>query len=115
MPWKQGRQSAPSCPPAPPGLTSFLCRRNKQLIQVLGWLWDLSVTEEHIFSKAFFYFVCLDIMLYSGTCGLGMCREAGDSGCAVGCGCGQGWGLETTGLRAGKTSRPGKGRAWWES
>ncbi|XP_032173937.1 adenylate cyclase type 10 isoform X4 [Mustela erminea] len=44
----------------------FLKSRNKQLIQVLGWLWDLSVTEEHIFSKAFFYFVCLDIMLYSG-------------------------------------------------
>ncbi|XP_047561108.1 adenylate cyclase type 10 isoform X1 [Lutra lutra] len=44
----------------------FLKSRNKQLIQVLGWLWDLSVTEEHVFSKAFFYFVCLDIMLYSG-------------------------------------------------
>ncbi|XP_051003725.1 adenylate cyclase type 10 [Acomys russatus] len=44
----------------------FLRSRYKHLIQVLGWLWDLSVTEEHIFSKAFFYFVCLDIMLYSG-------------------------------------------------
>lgn len=44
---------------------------------MLGWLWDLSVTEEHIFSKAFFYFVCLDIMLYSGTCGLGMYRKVG--------------------------------------
>uniref|UniRef100_A0A8C8XAY2 Adenylate cyclase type 10 n=1 Tax=Panthera leo TaxID=9689 RepID=A0A8C8XAY2_PANLE len=33
---------------------------------VLGWLWDLSISEEHIFSKAFFYFVCLDLMLYSG-------------------------------------------------
>ncbi|XP_038526447.1 adenylate cyclase type 10 isoform X2 [Canis lupus familiaris] len=44
----------------------FLKNRNKQLVQVLGWLWDLSITEEHIFSKAFFYFVCLDIMLYSG-------------------------------------------------
>ncbi|XP_059944594.1 adenylate cyclase type 10 [Mesoplodon densirostris] len=44
----------------------FLKNRYKQLIQVLGWLWDLSVAEEHIFSKAFFYFVCLDIMLYSG-------------------------------------------------
>ncbi|XP_075396582.1 adenylate cyclase type 10 [Tenrec ecaudatus] len=40
--------------------------RYKQLIQVLGWLWDLSVAEEHIFSKAYFYFVCLDIMLYCG-------------------------------------------------
>ncbi|XP_048212901.1 adenylate cyclase type 10 isoform X1 [Perognathus longimembris pacificus] len=44
----------------------FLKSRYKQLIQVLGWLWDLSVAEEHIFSKAFFYFVCLDILLYSG-------------------------------------------------
>ncbi|XP_037362443.1 adenylate cyclase type 10 isoform X2 [Talpa occidentalis] len=44
----------------------FLKSRPKQLIQVLGWLWDLSVAEEHIYSKAFFYFVCLDIMLYSG-------------------------------------------------
>uniref|UniRef100_A0A8C8X9J1 Adenylate cyclase type 10 n=1 Tax=Panthera leo TaxID=9689 RepID=A0A8C8X9J1_PANLE len=44
----------------------FLKNRNKQLIQVLGWLWDLSISEEHIFSKAFFYFVCLDLMLYSG-------------------------------------------------
>ncbi|KAM4824450.1 LOW QUALITY PROTEIN: adenylate cyclase type 10-like [Urocitellus parryii] len=44
----------------------LLKRRYKQLIQVLGWMWDLSVAEEHIFSKAFFYFVCLDIMLYSG-------------------------------------------------
>uniref|UniRef100_A0A8C2LIM8 Adenylate cyclase type 10 n=1 Tax=Cricetulus griseus TaxID=10029 RepID=A0A8C2LIM8_CRIGR len=44
----------------------FLKSRYKHLVQVLGWLWDLSVTEEHIFSKAFFYFVCLDIMLYSG-------------------------------------------------
>ncbi|KAM4860383.1 adenylate cyclase type 10 isoform 1-T4 [Thomomys bottae] len=44
----------------------FLKSRHKQLIQVLGWLWDLSVAEEHIFSKAFFYFVCLDILLYAG-------------------------------------------------
>nr|XP_005319900.1 adenylate cyclase type 10 isoform X2 [Ictidomys tridecemlineatus] len=44
----------------------FLKSRYKQLIQVLGWLWDFSVAEEHIFTKAFFYFVCLDIMLYSG-------------------------------------------------
>ncbi|XP_040307697.1 adenylate cyclase type 10 isoform X4 [Herpailurus yagouaroundi] len=44
----------------------FLKTRNRQLIQVLGWLWDLSISEEHIFSKAFFYFVCLDLMLYSG-------------------------------------------------
>ncbi|XP_021006174.1 adenylate cyclase type 10 isoform X1 [Mus caroli] len=44
----------------------FLKSRYKHLVQVLGWLWDLSVTEEDIFSKAFFYFVCLDIMLYSG-------------------------------------------------
>ncbi|KAI5127386.1 Adenylate Cyclase Type 10 [Manis pentadactyla] len=44
----------------------FLKSRHKQLIQVLGRLWDLSVAEEHILSKAFFYFVCLDIMLYSG-------------------------------------------------
>ncbi|KAK7806947.1 hypothetical protein U0070_009440, partial [Myodes glareolus] len=41
-------------------------KHHMHLVQVLGWLWDLSVTEEHIFSKAFFYFVCLDIMLYSG-------------------------------------------------
>ncbi|EPQ16622.1 Adenylate cyclase type 10 [Myotis brandtii] len=40
--------------------------RYKQLIQVLGWLWDLSVSEEHIISKAFFYLICLDTMLYSG-------------------------------------------------
>ncbi|XP_077012997.1 adenylate cyclase type 10 isoform X2 [Tamandua tetradactyla] len=44
----------------------FLKSSYKQLIQVLGWLWDLSATEDHIFSKAFFYFVCLDIMLYLG-------------------------------------------------
>ncbi|XP_040594562.1 adenylate cyclase type 10 [Mesocricetus auratus] len=44
----------------------FLKSRYKHLVQVLEWLWDLSVTEEHIFSKAFFYFVCLDIMLYCG-------------------------------------------------
>ncbi|XP_012383078.2 adenylate cyclase type 10 [Dasypus novemcinctus] len=44
----------------------FLKSSHKQLIQVLGWLWDLSVTEVHIFSKAYFYFVCLDIMLYIG-------------------------------------------------
>ncbi|XP_032147386.1 adenylate cyclase type 10 [Sapajus apella] len=44
----------------------LLKSRYKQLIQVLGCLWDLSVTQEHILSKAFFYFVCLDIMLYSG-------------------------------------------------
>lgn len=69
VPWKQDRHPLRPVRPAPPGLTAFLCRRNKQLIQVLGWLWDLSVTEEHVFSKAFFYFVCLDIMLYAGTCG----------------------------------------------
>ncbi|XP_064226781.1 adenylate cyclase type 10 [Aotus nancymaae] len=44
----------------------LLKSRYKQLIQVLGCLWDLSVTQEHILSKAFFYFVCLDTMLYSG-------------------------------------------------
>ncbi|XP_070123730.1 adenylate cyclase type 10 isoform X5 [Equus caballus] len=44
----------------------LLKTRHKQLVQVLGSLWDLSIAEEHIFSKAFFYFVCLDIMLYSG-------------------------------------------------
>ncbi|XP_045402589.1 adenylate cyclase type 10 [Lemur catta] len=44
----------------------FLKCRYKQLIQVLGWLWDLSIAEEHIFSQAFFYSICLDIMLYSG-------------------------------------------------
>lgn len=48
----------------------LLFHRYKHLVQVLGWLWDLSVTEEHIFSKAFFYFVCLDIMLYSGKHGI---------------------------------------------
>lgn len=63
--------------PALPNLTTFLCLRNKQLIQVLGWLWDLSITEEHIFSKAFFYFVCLDIMLYSGKCGLAIYKQLG--------------------------------------
>ncbi|KAK1329495.1 hypothetical protein QTO34_011685 [Cnephaeus nilssonii] len=49
-------------------LSRSLCLkiRHKQLIQVLGWLWDLSVAEEHIICKAFFYFICLDIMLYSG-------------------------------------------------
>ncbi|KAM6217259.1 adenylate cyclase type 10 [Rhynchocyon petersi] len=46
---------------------SLLLRcKYKQLTQVLEWLWDLSVAEEHIFSKAYFYFVCLDIMLYCG-------------------------------------------------
>nr|XP_044991917.1 adenylate cyclase type 10 isoform X2 [Jaculus jaculus] len=44
----------------------FLRNRHKQLTKVLKWLWDLSIEEEHIFSKAFFYFVCFDIMLYSG-------------------------------------------------
>lgn len=33
---------------------------------MLRRLWDLSVAEGHIISKAFFYLVCLDIMLYSG-------------------------------------------------
>lgn len=42
-------------------------------------------------------------------------ESGGTVGVPVGCGSCQGWGLETTGLRAGKTSRPGKGRAWWES
>ncbi|XP_060040565.1 adenylate cyclase type 10 isoform X2 [Erinaceus europaeus] len=46
--------------------TLFLKDRPRQLIQVLGWLWDFSIAEEHIYSKAFFYFICLDIMLYSG-------------------------------------------------
>ncbi|XP_054977953.1 adenylate cyclase type 10 [Sorex araneus] len=44
----------------------LLRNRLKQLVQVLGWLWDLSVAEEHIYSKAFFYYICLDIMLYAG-------------------------------------------------
>ncbi|KAM5203243.1 adenylate cyclase type 10 isoform 2-T2 [Hipposideros larvatus] len=44
----------------------FLKNRHKKLIQTLGWLWDLSIVEEHIFSKAYFYLDCLDIMLYSG-------------------------------------------------
>ncbi|XP_078212463.1 adenylate cyclase type 10 isoform X2 [Callithrix jacchus] len=44
----------------------LLKSRYMQLIQVLECLWDLSVTQEHILSKAFFYFVCLDTMLYSG-------------------------------------------------
>lgn len=51
--------------------------RHKQLIQVLGWLWDLSVAEEHIISKAFFYFICLDIMLYSGEHGFGVYKGLG--------------------------------------
>lgn len=44
---------------------------------MLGWLWDLSVAEEHIFSKAFFYFVCLDVMLYSGKCSSGTEKKVG--------------------------------------
>lgn len=36
-------------------------------MQMLERLWDLSVAEEHIYSQAIFYFICLDIMLYSGT------------------------------------------------
>uniref|UniRef100_A0A8C9HDH8 Adenylate cyclase type 10 n=1 Tax=Piliocolobus tephrosceles TaxID=591936 RepID=A0A8C9HDH8_9PRIM len=44
----------------------LLNNRYLQLIQVLGRLWELSETQEHILSKAFFYFVCLDILLYSG-------------------------------------------------
>ncbi|XP_015441669.1 adenylate cyclase type 10 [Pteropus alecto] len=44
----------------------LLKNRYLHLIQVLGWLWDLSMAEGHIFGKAFFYYVCLDIMLYSG-------------------------------------------------
>ncbi|XP_053461947.1 adenylate cyclase type 10 [Nycticebus coucang] len=44
----------------------FLKSRYRQLIQVLGWLWDLSTAEEHVSSKAHFYIICLDIMLYSG-------------------------------------------------
>ncbi|XP_021100287.1 adenylate cyclase type 10 isoform X2 [Heterocephalus glaber] len=49
-------------------LSSSLLLRNryKQLIQVLESLWQLSAEEEHIFSKAYFYFVCLDLMLYCG-------------------------------------------------
>ena len=41
---------------------------------MLGWLWDLSVAEDHVFSRAFFYLVCLDIMLYAGGCGFGVCE-----------------------------------------
>ncbi|XP_016004066.1 adenylate cyclase type 10 isoform X2 [Rousettus aegyptiacus] len=44
----------------------LLKNRHKHLIQVLECLWDLSVVEGHIFGKAFFYFVCMDVMLYSG-------------------------------------------------
>uniref|UniRef100_A0A6I8PF78 Adenylate cyclase type 10 n=1 Tax=Ornithorhynchus anatinus TaxID=9258 RepID=A0A6I8PF78_ORNAN len=44
----------------------FLKNRYKNLIQVLKWLWELSVNEDHIISKAFFYFVCLDLILYGG-------------------------------------------------
>ncbi|XP_019064466.1 adenylate cyclase type 10 isoform X5 [Fukomys damarensis] len=49
-------------------LSSSLLLRNryKQLIPVLQSLWRLSSEEEHIFSKAYFYFMCLDIMLYCG-------------------------------------------------
>ncbi|KAM6154286.1 adenylate cyclase type 10 [Erethizon dorsatum] len=49
-------------------LSSSLLLRNryKQLIQVLESLWQLSAEEEHVFSKAHFYFICLDIMLYLG-------------------------------------------------
>ncbi|XP_055964576.1 adenylate cyclase type 10 [Sorex fumeus] len=49
-------------------LSQSLCLSNRsiQLVQVLGWLWDLSVAEEHIYGKAFFYFICMDVMLYSG-------------------------------------------------
>lgn len=39
---------------------------------MLGWLWNISVDEGHIFSKAFFYFICLDLMLYSGKRDLGV-------------------------------------------
>lgn len=41
---------------------------------MLGWLWDVSVAEENIVSKAFFYFMCLDTMLYSGEPGFGVCK-----------------------------------------
>ncbi|KAM5237489.1 adenylate cyclase type 10 [Ctenodactylus gundi] len=44
----------------------LLRHRYKQLFQALDWLWRLSVQEEHIFSKASFYLLCLDIMLYGG-------------------------------------------------
>nr|KAF6412629.1 adenylate cyclase 10 [Molossus molossus] len=44
----------------------YMKNRYKQLVQVLGFLWDISVAEGHIFSRAFFYFICLDLMLYSG-------------------------------------------------
>lgn len=47
---------------------------------MLGWLWDLSVAEEHIICKAFFYFICLDIMLYSGEPGFGVCKGLGGGG-----------------------------------
>lgn len=36
------------------------------MVQVLGWLWDLAMAEDQVFSKAFFYLVCLEIMLYAG-------------------------------------------------
>ncbi|XP_066117194.1 adenylate cyclase type 10-like isoform X1 [Saccopteryx bilineata] len=48
------------------GRCLFLQNRYKHLAQVLGWLWDLSVKEDNICSKAIFYFLCLDIILYSG-------------------------------------------------
>ncbi|ELW67239.1 Adenylate cyclase type 10 [Tupaia chinensis] len=44
----------------------FLKNKQKQLVVLLQRLWDFSVAEDHTLSKGFFYFVCLDIMLYSG-------------------------------------------------
>lgn len=60
-------------------LPPFFFHRYKQLIQVLGWLWDLSVAEEHIFSRAFFYFICLDVMLYAGEHDLGIYENWGST------------------------------------
>ena len=92
---------------------TFFFHRYKQLIQVLGWLWDLSVAEEHIFSRAFFYFICLDVMLYSGEHDLGIYENWGSMALVlVWCGSSQGRGIETSGFLARKTYRKGKGRAW---
>ncbi|XP_037023402.2 adenylate cyclase type 10 [Artibeus jamaicensis] len=60
------------CPNEQHKVLCWLCKslllktRYKLMIQVLEWLWDLSVTEDQIFSKGFFYLVCLYIMLYAG-------------------------------------------------
>lgn len=107
------RTELPSLPPPFFNPTTFFFHRYKQLIQVLGWLWDLSVAEDHIFSRAFFYFICLDIMLYSGEHDLGIYENWGSRGLVlVWCGSSQGRGIETCGFLAGKTYRKGKGRTW---